>query len=329
MILETILITIVLLLPPLVLWGCRSFCEKHPSTVPLRTVPLGCLTMLWLVLLYGTAISWLYHSVLETNPPHWLDAVKELPILVVAIPLGIFVIVILSKRLNKGIEPPPDQPSGILDGPGCLYPAVFIGALLLSLGISCCCSIGHGPFDSEGFDKESRDWYTIFLPKLQDCQIAFEQRPSHPFLAEYDYRIRLRHGKEQAYFQLWPNTGGRTFVNVYKIAEDKLLLKGKDADYIIDSTQKQVYLVRVVFSSPQMSPEIHFAVPLCEKPFGPMGGKDKDLEVNFSDGTTARAIPYEADLQNREYIGCIMDYSFYTPDEQPEGEGHPRYRDKK
>ena len=327
MILETIIITVFLLLPPLVLLGFKSFCEKHPSTVPLRTVPLGCLTMMWLVLLYGTAIPWLYHSVLETNPPHWLDAVKELPSLLVAIPLGIFVIVILSKRLNKEIEHSANQLSGILDGPGCLYPVVFVGALLLALGISCCCSVGHGPFDSEGFDKESRDWHTIFLPKLQDCQIAFEQRSSHPFLAEYDYRIRLRHGKEQAYFQLWPNTGGRTFINVYKIAEDKLLLKDKDADYIIDSTQRQVYLVGIETKSSQM--EFHFGVPLSEKPFGPMGGKDQDLHVSFRDGTTVQAIPYDADCSHREYIGCIMDYSFYTPDEQPEGEEYPRYRDKK
>ena len=53
------------------------------------------------------------------------------------------------------------------------------------------------------------------------------------------------------------------------------------------------------------------------------------LSVTFADNMTTRAVPYEADLQNRKYIGCIMDYSFYTPDEQSEGEEHPQYRQRK
>ena len=317
MTLETILITILLLLPPAVLWGCRRFCEKHPSTIPLRTVPLGCLTMFWLVLSYGSAIPWLFYEVLKRNPPHWLDSIKELPILLLAIPLGIAVIISISKRLTKGKEPPHV----------CLYPLVFAGILMVACGISCVCSIGHGPFDVDGFDKESRDWYKIFLPKLQDCRITFEQRPSHPFLAEYDYRIRLWHGKNLDFFQLWPNTGGRTFINIYKVAEDKLLLKDKCASYIIDVTEKQVYLVRS-FPSTE-STDIHFVVPLSEKPFDSMGGDAKDLRADFTDGTTSHAIPYNVDLNHCVYIGCIMDYSFYTPDEQPESEEHPRYRDNK
>ena len=72
--------------------------------------------------------------------------------------------------------------------------------------------------------------------------------------------------------------------------------------------------------------DIHFAVPLCEKAFGSMGGEGQDLHIRFRDGTTVQTIPYDVDCSHREYIGCIMDYSFYTPDEQSEGEEHPRYR---
>ena len=52
-------------------------------------------------------------------------------------------------------------------------------------------------------------------------------------------------------------------------------------------------------------------------------------QASQSDGTSAEAVPYDVYLRFREYIGCIMDYSFYTPDEQPEGEGLPRYRNWK
>ena len=309
--LESILITLALILPPIVLWRCRTFCEKHPSTVPIRTVPLGCLTMFGMMLLYCSAIPWLYYSVLEKNPPHWLDNIETLLILLLTLPLGIGVIVFLSRHLTKGKKTPR----------GYLYPIVFVITLMVAGVISCCCTVGYA------FKKESRSWHTIILPQLQDCRLAFEQRPSHPFLAEYDYRMCLRYGKEQAIFQLWPNCGGRTFVNVYKIAEDKLLLKDKDASYIIDSTQKQVYLIGIAENNNQTEQmDIHFAVPLCEKAFGSMGGEGQDLHIRFRDGTTVQTIPYDVDCSHREYIGCIMDYSFYTPDEQSEGEEHPRYR---
>ena len=327
--LETILITLALILPPIVLWRCRTFCEKHPSTVPIRTVPLGCLTMFGMMLLYCSAIPWLYYSVLEKNPPHWLDNIETLLILLLTLPLGIGVIVFLSRHLTKGKKTPC----------GCLYPIVFVITLMVAGVISCCCTVGYA------FKEESRSWYTIILPQLQDCRLAFEQRPSHPFLAEYDYRMCLRYGKEQAIFQLWPNTGRRTFVNVYQLAEDKLLLKDKDTSYLVDTTQKQVYLIDLKDdSSKYLGTSISFAVPLSSKRISSLGrsipfsqseslkktdSPEQYLYVTFADNTTARAVPYEADLQNRKYIGCIMDYSFYTPDEQPEGAEHPRYRQKK
>ncbi len=329
MFLETILITLALLLPPIVLWRCRSFCERHPSTVAFRTVPLGCLTMFLLTLLYSVAVPWFYHSILKENLPHLLDTLKELPSLLVAVPVGIAVIILLSKRYNKKEELH-----------GCLYPLVFIGSLMVALAISCFCAWGYILFDV----KQNSNWYPIFLPRLSDCVVLFEQRPSHPFLAEYDYRIRLESGDGAVTFRLWPNTGGSTFVNVYQLAEDKLLLKDKDTSYIVDATKKQVYLVDCQddFSKYQGT-GIRFAVPLSSKRISSLGrsmpfsqsefwknpnSPEQYLSVDFEDNTTARAIPYEADLQHRKYMGCVMDHSFYTPDQQPEGEGHPRYRNK-
>lgn len=313
---ETLLIIGILLLPPLVLWRCKRFCEKHPSTIPFRTVPFGCLTMLVVAVLLEDAVFWLFKTVLERNIPHavssWGGPISEL----LAIVLGLAVIVVLSKRLVKGREAPS----------GCLYPMVFAGLAAIATAISVFFAVFDfasppGPRDS---DKEAAAWSTIFLPKLQDCPIAFEQRPTHPFLAEYDYRIRLGERDDPAYFQLWPNTGGRTYINVYRVADDKLLLKDKDASYLVDLSRRQVYLARYERGAGESEQEIHSAIPLSEKAFDGMGSST----ICFTDGTSAQAIPYDLDLRSCEYIGCIMDYSFYTPDEQPEGEGHPRYRKK-
>ena len=298
------------MLPPLILWRCKGFCERHPSTVPFRTVPLGCLTMIVVEAVYVVAVSLaVYQSVDVRNPPPWM--VLSAP--VIALPLGIWVIVRLARRLTKGRESPS----------GCLYPLVFVDAVLVCEGIGFIWYMTHGsPLDSSNFDRKSEPWSTISLPAVQNCEVAFEQRSSHPFLAEYDYRIRLGKGRDKAYFWLWPNTGGRTFVNVYRVADDKLLLKDKAAAYVVDVTRKQVYLVDNTHGYGPLEQEIHSAVPLSNKEFDGMGSGS----VVFKDDTQSLAVPYDIDLSSCEYIGCVMDYSFYTSDQQPEGEGHPRYR---
>ena len=299
-----LLIAGVLLLPPLILWRFKGFCERHPSTVPFRTVPLGCLTMLVVETVYVVAVSLLFPKISGRNPLLWM--VLFAPI--IELLLGIWVIARLSRLLTKGRESPP----------GCLYPLVFVGTALVCAGIYLIWSMR----DLNNFDRKSEPWSTISLPAVQNCEIAFEQRSSHPFLAEYDYRIRLGKGRDKAYFWLWPNTGGRTFVNVYRVADDKLLLKDKNAAYLVDITRKQVYLVDNTHGYGPLEQEIHSAVPLSNKEFDCMGSGS----VVFKDDTQSLAVPYDIDLSSCEYIGCIMDYSFYTPDQQPEGEGHPRYR---
>ena len=312
---EDILIAGILLLPPLVLWRCKRFCEKHPSTVPFRTVPMGCMTMVLTMTLFESAVAWLFKTVLERNIPHSLSAWGGRLSLLLALFLGLAAIVLLSKRLARDGRPPP----------GWLYPAVFLGLAAIAMTVSVCWQLRRGIIpDLRDFDKESVAWDTIYLPKVQDCPIAFEVRPSHPFLAEYDYRIRLGERKSPTYFRLWANTGGRTFLNVYRVAQDKLLLKDTYASYLVDVARRQVYLVASEPGSDESGQEVHSAVPLSEKEFD-MRTADA---VGFVDGTSAEAVSYDADLRSREYIGCIMDYSFYTPDEQPEGEGHPRYRKK-
>ncbi len=287
-----ILIILLLLLPPVVLWRCKKFCERHPSTVAFRAVPLGCLTI-WLLLALGTiAVPWLHFS--------WL---------LVAILAGIAVIVLLARRLNRGRAVRPH---------GCLYPIVFVSYLLV---VSCIMFHVLLKGFGGGYDKEKNAWRAVCLPQLQDCRVAFEQRRAHPFLAEYDYRIRLCHGKEEAYFQLWPNTGGRTFVNVYQVADDKLLLREKYASYLVDAVQGQVYLAKSD-SRMTVSPEtkILFTVPLSDKAVTSMGvmsidGATPEFHVDFEGGKTVLGEPCDIDLSHCKYLGCIIDDAFYAADE--------------
>ncbi|MBP5672363.1 MAG: hypothetical protein K5787_15485 [Lentisphaeria bacterium] len=305
--LDNILISLFLLLLPLVLWKCKNTCEKHPSTIAFRSVPLGCLSMLLLPTFAAIVIGFLY-DLYETNPANWTNIIYDWILHPLSIAIGIAVIVHFSKRFSKGRERPSFG----------VHAAVFVASLVISVIISLACL----PIQYKFSSFASKSWYKIYLPNLGDVHVAFEQRPSHPFLAEYDYRLRLRHGKEQRYFALFPNTGGRTFINVYKLPGDKLFLKDTHANYLVDAADMQVYLLETTDGSPH-------AVPLSEKAFtsigtSPTGG----AMVHFKDGTHAMSIPLAIDLQEKTYIGCIMDYSFYTPDKQPEGEGHPKYREK-
>ena len=108
-----ILIILLLLLPPVVLWRCKKFCERHPSTVAFRAVPLGCLTMFLLMALGVIAVPWLW-----ANPPEWLFSCWRL----LAATGGIAVIVLLARRLNRGRAVRPH---------GCLYPIIFISYALV------------------------------------------------------------------------------------------------------------------------------------------------------------------------------------------------------
>ncbi len=315
--LEILLIFSFLLLPPLVLWRCRRFCEKHPSTIPFRTVPLGCLTMFVAAALLERAITLLFKTVLERNVPSVVSRWGGPVVGLLALFLGLAVINSLSKRLKKGGKAPHRW----------LFLVVFAGLAAISMAIAMIFAANR-PFpilpDSCDYNRESASWNAIFLGRVQNSPIAFEQRPIHPFLAEYDYRIRLGERNNRRYFRLWTNTGGRTYINVYRVSEDKLLLKDKDGSCLIDTTRMQVYLVHCGQGADGSESTILSAIPLSEKPFDGMGSR----EVYFADGTSAQAIPYNLDLGTCEYMGCIMDDSFYTPTEQPEGEGHPQYRGK-
>ncbi|NMA19422.1 MAG: hypothetical protein GX927_02480 [Lentisphaerae bacterium] len=301
--LEDVLIIIVLIVPPLILWRNKRACEKYPATIVLRSVPLGCLAMLLIPAIIGSILYFIFNR-LEKNPPcspFVMGAITHLP----GVVAGVAIIVYVSARLAKGRQKKPS---------GCLYPAIFTVFLVIAMFISFCCTVMS--WGKEG--KGSKAWTAIYLPNIKDMHIAFEQRHSHPFLAEYDYRIRLRQGKENNYFYMWPNTGGRTHINVYRLEDNRMLLKDKDAEYVIDADKRQVFILDVNSEGGTI-----YAAALTDKPFFSMGGTQDSFFLTLDDGSKVEGMPYEIDLEKREYIGCIMDNTFLSAAEQQEENEHP------
>ncbi len=66
------------------------------------------------------------------------------------------------------------------------------------------------------FDEDAQPWVEcpIEIPD-ETGRVVFLRRHSHPFLAEYDRKIRYEMGDRAVTKDLPPNTGGKTRINVY------------------------------------------------------------------------------------------------------------------
>lgn len=99
--------------------------------------------------------------------------------------------------------------------------SIGILALLLMfcgvVGILGLREVGKEFWDSfDDFDVNEQPWTEcpIALPDKAG-RIVFLRRHNHPFLAEYDRKIRYETGTHVAMKLLPPNTGGKTKINVY------------------------------------------------------------------------------------------------------------------
>ena len=67
------------------------------------------------------------------------------------------------------------------------------------------------------------DWRTVGPVALSPrWSVILEERPAHPFLAEYDYRLQVfysedRAGEYRGTVDLIPNSGGRTFLCLFTL----------------------------------------------------------------------------------------------------------------
>ena len=158
------------------------------------------------------------------------------------------------------------------------------------------------------------DWQTIWLELGTREKVAFEQQSIHPFLAEYNYRLRFVTDGETSRKMLFVNTGGRTHFNIYKLADGRFLFRDKDWDYLVDVPTRQVQ--RLALFEGKL-----YAAPIPNEEINSWGGPYKMGDKVFMDFGSHRTPATEVTgiLNNMQYIGCIK-HEFHPVAEMPEPE---------
>ena len=161
-------------------------------------------------------------------------------------------------------------------------------------------------------DSTHSEWSTEWLNIGTKEKIAFESQSIHPFLAEYNYRLRfVQEGKSHRQW-LFINTGGRTHFNIYRLADGRFLFQDREWDYLVDAEKMEVYRLAAadgrIYAALIPNEEIHSWG-------GPDKSKDKVImEFGSHKGPAADVTGI---FDNVQYCGCIKD-RFYSAQEQPE-----------
>lgn len=101
----------------------------------------------------------------------------------------------------------------------------------------------------ENFDKETQPWTERALPHPGETPaVTFMQRIAHPFLAEYDYKVRFGAGAAAVERWLPMNAGGRTRINAYWYAPTDnfgpcIRLQDSHGEYLLDLNKKTTCLI--------------------------------------------------------------------------------------
>jgi len=134
------------------------------------------------------------------------------------------------------------------------YGIIFLtGLCMLALGLVVLDDFEGGPVHWNFFDAQM-DEFEKNPPTWEECVIdvadiepnlVFLRKQAHPFLAEYERRLRIEKANEPArVLDLPMNTGGRTHVRVFLIEEDgKKYLRLKDnalLNIVIDIEQAEI-----------------------------------------------------------------------------------------
>ena len=177
-------VVLFLLLPALVLWAVPKTRRSAGDAVTAwKTVPFGCVTMLVLPNLLA-AILFALGSALHLPESRPVNAALSLVLMIVGVGVGIRVITLLKNYIRKryGTEEtaPPESKKPYYFAFGCLA-AVLIFLVLVPFIW----------FMSTGNLFLGR-WRTYPVVTEHGTELAFQERPIHPFLAEYEYRVRFR-----------------------------------------------------------------------------------------------------------------------------------------
>ena len=228
--------------------------------------------------------------------PHWVSLVLPFA---AALTATFAAGVTIDRRAGTGNEYS-FFPSFILFFPGLILTAFWSSVLSMVLAF--------GIFSGSG-----NEWRTVYLPETSGVRLAFEEQSIHPFLAEYNDRIRFFRDGQQRQCRLFTNTGGRTHFNLYALQEEgKFLFQEKHWDYLVDVTQQKIYRLEIfeerIYSAPLSGGEI-------DSWSGPYR---KNGKVVMENGDHIRSAADVTDkFKNLRYYGCIMSGKFFPAAERP------------
>lgn len=303
--LETIVIFIWLAALPILLWSIpKTRRSSRDVVLTLKTVPLGCLTALFVPTLLYSAIKFL-NNICGFFSKQYMRTQLSLHfgLGILGFVLGIAVIVLLVKLLRKKDK----QKNDFLWLP---YPALFLFFAISTLMISVIM-----PLLEHGITGDyCGDWRTCSLPDESEVNVAFEERVIHPFLAEYDYRLRFRRNGKDEYRNLRMNTGGRTCFNIYRLQDGRLYFVDKDAGYIVNQKNNEVLYV---FEAEGKQYAARYPRDSSDN-FDSYGWtKNESGKVMFDGKEKVEAFQVKDELDGKIYYGCITD-DFYPAPEKPE-----------
>ena len=296
---DDLIFTILMLILPAVLWIVPKTRRNNGNwLIAWKTVPLGFIAICW--------TGWLmskFQSVLcerlerDIDIPFWVTLVVALTVaFLVIIPGGLFI------RRKFGTEKKYNPGPSIL-----IFLAAVPHVIILSWILSFVCDLGTDDYKGE--------WRTAWLPKEGNTAIAFQEQPIHPFLAEYNYRLRFSRDGEQTYQLLLTNTGGSTYFNVYRLKDGRLLFCDKEWDYLVDVQGPECRVFRVDSLEDKL-----YAARIPNEKIGSWSIvpiRENDQIVMRMGDHTVPAEDVTGILDGMTYYGCIQD-RFYPADQKPE-----------
>ena len=295
---ESIILYAIMLFPAVIMWSVPKFRKMNGNwLISLKTVPLGIIAGDFTDMF----ITWCYRLLCEIRLEHVKSlhfGIRSLLVFGTAL-LTVIVSGLLINRIFRVKKKYNPFPSLLL-----FFPAL-IAYGILSFIISLTTTFSG---------KYQGDWKYIYLPRENGDGFVFEQQSIHPYLAEYNYRLRFVRDKKVTYQQLFTNYGGRTHFNLYRLKNGRMLFRDKDWDYLVDPAKQQVFRLAPIKDK-------LYAARIPNEEINSWGFPyEKDGKMMMPMG--AHVVPAEevtGMLEGMVYYGCITD-KFYSASERVETE---------
>ena len=213
-------------IPATIAWAVPQLRKQNGSfLIALKTVPAGIFALFFTDELMNWLYKWHYEYKFENIERLNISVRVGVPILIALLAITVKGWIIHKKfRLENRYNP---FPSLLM-----FFPSLFAVSILGFM-------ISMAFFSVNGYQYQN-EWRSSYLPEENGVKIAFESQSIHPFLAEYNYRLRFIRNRKTSYQHLFINYGGRTHFNLYRLKDGRLLFRDKDWDYIVDADNFKV-----------------------------------------------------------------------------------------